>query len=346
MPLSKIPDYIKEKTNEKAKLEDKIEDLEVYIEVLQEQKKDAESLRDKALQDERMTTSELKWYTDLKAELGKYGIPIDDISKFAKLVNNLKQSEYNTEKILTESLDMEVLRVRHKHLQEDIPSLENRKKDLERECSTLQTMRAMHNQVLSKYHDLEIMGFGLNRLQFLWTTIMEIARENNINPEEAVTKFLSDVERQYNNKLGFESKLEGLRNEVNKLNQEEVIIRAGLLSLPLVGPKLMKLTQTGVTEQDIINVAPIFEKYVAGKDRQSFISELESYGSLKSAIQELSKQSERMKVEVTSLETQSRYLSKYNQIIRRTWRIMESRNISLEVEGVSINTLDELAGIR
>jgi hypothetical protein len=136
--------------------------------------------------------------------------------------------------------------------------LENRKKDLERECSTLQTMRAMHNQVLSKYHDLEIMGFGLNRLQFLWTTIMEIARENNINPEEAVTKFLSDVERQYNNKLGFESKLEGLRNEVNKLNQEEVIIRAGLLSLPLVGPKLMKLTQTGVTEQDIINVAAIF----------------------------------------------------------------------------------------
>jgi len=33
----------------------------VYIEVLQEQKKDADSLRDKALQDERMTSSELKY---------------------------------------------------------------------------------------------------------------------------------------------------------------------------------------------------------------------------------------------------------------------------------------------
>jgi cell division protein FtsB len=78
-----------------------------------------------------------------------------------------------------------------------------------------------------------------------------------------------------------------------------------------------------------------------------FISELESYGSPKSAIQELSKESERMKAEVTSLETQRRYLSKYNQIIRRTWRIMESRNISLEVKGDSINALeDELAGVR
>jgi hypothetical protein len=65
---------------------------------------------------------------------------------------------------------------------------------------------------------------------------------------------LSDVERQYNNKLGFESRVEGLRNEVNKLNQEQVTLRTGLLSLPLVGPKLVKLTQSGVTEQDIINV--------------------------------------------------------------------------------------------
>ncbi len=98
------------------------------------------------------------------------------------------------------------------------------------------------------------MGFGLNRLQFLWTTVREIARENNKPVEEAVTKFLSDVERQYNNKLGFESKIEGLRNEVNKLNQEQVMICAGLLSIPLVGPKLVKLTQSGVSEQDIINI--------------------------------------------------------------------------------------------
>jgi hypothetical protein len=38
----------------------RVTNLLVYIEVLREQKKDAECLRDKALQDERMTTSELK----------------------------------------------------------------------------------------------------------------------------------------------------------------------------------------------------------------------------------------------------------------------------------------------
>jgi hypothetical protein len=304
VPLSNIPGYIKEKTNEKGKLEDKIEDLEVLIENFQEEASDALSRRDKALQDEKMTSSELKWYTDLKAELGKYGIRIDDITKLAKFVNNLKECEYDVEKIITESLNLELLRTTHKHLQENIPSLENRKQDLERECSTLETMIAMHNQVLSKYHNLEVMGFGLNRLQFLWTTIREITRENNINPEEAVTKFLSDVESQYNNKLGFESKIESLRSEVNRLNQEQVILRAISLSLPLVGSKLVKLTQNGVTEQDIINIAALLEKY-SGKDSESFVSELEGYGSLKSAIQELSKQSDELKIEVNLLQEQS-----------------------------------------
>jgi hypothetical protein len=32
-------------------------------------------------------------------------------------------------------------------------------------------------------------------------TVNEIARENNMTRKEAVTKFLSDVERQYDNEL-------------------------------------------------------------------------------------------------------------------------------------------------
>jgi hypothetical protein len=152
-------------------------------------------------------------------------------------------------------------------------------------------------------------------LTFLWNTVKEIARENNIPPKEAVTKFLSDVEHQYDNKLGFESKIESLRNEVNRLNQEQATLRSGLLLLPLVGPKLVKLTQSGVTEQDIINIAAVFEKYIAGKDRQSFVSELEVYGGLKSAIQTLSKQSDKMRMEVGSLQTQNRDLNADNQRI-------------------------------
>ncbi|MGC1929651.1 MAG: hypothetical protein WA667_11795, partial [Candidatus Nitrosopolaris sp.] len=179
MPLSKIPDYIKEKTNEKAKLEQEIEELKEQLEELQLQKEAAVSLRDTALQDAKMTRDGVKWYSDLREGLRKYEIPIDDVSKLAKLVNSLRQYEYNAEKVINEFSNLEGLTLQHQYLQETLPSLEERSKDLKRECSTLQTWIAIHKQVLSKYHDLEVMGFGLNQLQFLWTTVREIARENN-----------------------------------------------------------------------------------------------------------------------------------------------------------------------
>jgi len=132
---------------------------------------------------------------------------------------------------------------------------------------------------------------------------------------------LSDVEHQYDNEVGFESKMECLRNEVNKLNHDQASSRAGFILLPLVGPKLVNLTQNGVTEQDIINIAGIFEKYVDGKDRESFDVEVQ-----------------KMKMEVNLLQTQNQDLNKDNQSImssltnsRHTvdWLVYSLRNESL-----------------
>ncbi|MGB6592481.1 MAG: helix-turn-helix domain-containing protein [Candidatus Nitrosopolaris sp.] len=343
LPFSKIADYVKEKTNEKGKLEEEIEKLKEQIETLQLQKSDSESLHDIALENERMTSSVLKWYSDLREELRKYGIPIHDISKFAKLVNNIRQYDYDARKVIDKFSDLDGLRLHHQFLQEAIASLENKNRALDQQRSTLELFVNMHNQILSNYQHLETMGFGLKQLQFLWSTVNEIALENNIPVKGAVTKFLSDVERQYDNKLGFESKIESLRYEVNKLNQEQAMLRAGLILLPLVGPKLVKLTQSGVSEQDIVNIAAVFEKYVAGIDRQSFVSELEVYGGLKSAIQKLSKQSDRMRMEVGLLQTQNRDLKTDNQRILSS--LINSRNAFDFMHGLVNSLRNEILGL-
>ncbi len=41
------------------------------------------------------------------------------------------------------------------------------------------------------------MTFGLKELKQLWPTISEIAKANNIPAEQAVSKFLKDVDEQY-----------------------------------------------------------------------------------------------------------------------------------------------------
>jgi hypothetical protein len=87
--------------------------------------------------------------------------PQNIVFHLAKLVNSLKQYEYDVDNVMNEFLDLEGLRLQYHLLQETLPSFESKKEELKRECSTLNTWIAIHKQVLSKYHDLEVMGFGL-----------------------------------------------------------------------------------------------------------------------------------------------------------------------------------------
>ena len=201
----------------------------------------------------------------------------------------------------------------------------------------------MHNQALSTYQRLDGMGFGLKQLDFLWNTVKEIALENEIRTDEAVTKFLLDVERQYDKKLGYESKIQGLRDEVYKLNQEQSRLRAELLLLPLIGPKLIKLTQNGVSEQDIVNIATVFEKFVAGIDRQSLVSELQTYGGLKSTIRELTKESDTLRKEVASLQTLKKDLNTDNQGMLSN--VVDSRHAFDYLQGRVDSIRNEILGL-
>ena len=109
------------------------------------------------------------------------------------------------------------------------------------------------------YSNLEGMGFGLKELKQLWHSIREIAEANNISPKEAVSKFLKDIEEQYDDKLGFDSKVKEKEEELaqlkNKINHNRLMFRLE----PSIGPTLSNLFQKGVTEQDIVGISQLVE---------------------------------------------------------------------------------------
>jgi hypothetical protein len=105
----------------------------------------------------------------------------------------------------------------------------------------------------------------------------------------------------------------------------------------------LKLTQSGVSEQDIINIAAVFEKYGGLKDRESFVSDLEHYGGLKSAIQELSMQADKMITELGSLQTQNRDLNADNQRIVSS--LVDSRYTLDFMQGYINSSRNEILGL-
>ncbi len=347
IPLSQIPDYIKQKTDYKNKLEKDIEGLQNRIKQLEQERLDAEELRNLSLANERMTASELKWNSDLKIELkNKYGIPIENVSLFAKAIHGLGRYGYDVDKIISEFSDLENLKNQFQLYRDSIPALQNKFENLKGECDFLEQTIATHHQTLAVYNELEQMGFGLKELKLLRHTIAETAKANNISNKQAVQKFIRDVDEQYDDKLGFESKLDKVRSDIVNINDELAISRSKLLVQPLVGPALQRLFENGIKEQDIIELARIFKMYGgSGRgnnpiDKQSLINELAKYGSFKAMIQPLEQKYNELKNEVNSLEAKKNELKNTNHVMLST--LEYSKQIMYYFKGLVNSLRDEI----
>jgi hypothetical protein len=328
VPFSKIPDYIDGKRKEKIKLQEEIESLQDEIASLEAEKSTIEELRDIALDDEKMTTATIKWWSDLRSELGNYGVPIDDVPSFARLINRIKENYgYDIKKVVEAFSDLQLQGLLLKSYREKIPELERRYNNLKREYLSLeQTMNAWR-QTISNCVELANMEFGLKELRLLRDTILEIAVANDIQPDEAVHKFFNDVDGQYNSKIGFETKLRELQTKVGRLVQEEARAQTQLFLTPLVGPSLSRLYQRGVTEQDILDFAELLGNRggritsrgagvgfgVSIHEIRTLITEIRNNGDLNSTLGHLRDRTNNLGSELNSIRSEKESLQMQNE---------------------------------
>jgi predicted nucleic acid-binding Zn-ribbon protein len=332
VPLSQISDFIQQKTNEKKKLEEEIQTLKDEIKTLNEEKLDSEHRRASALYEENMTAIELKSYSDLKEKLGQYGIPIHDVSKFAKAVRGIGQKDYDVGKVIEEFSELESTRSKYWDYKASIPDLKIKYDGLNQEYSKLEQSVNSCKQKLSLNNELQAMGFGIKELKLLRNTIEEIADANNIPPDQAQQKFYKDIEEQYDDKLGFESQLNKLRSEIATVSTNLTFLRTAALAQPLVGPSLQRLFSKGLSEQDIVELANIFERSHSdssndigndnknssssstGIDNKQSLTGLQKYGGKKlTAIQELNQQVDKLRNQIDELQTYKKDLEEQNQ---------------------------------
>ena len=155
VPFSKVSDYIQRKIDEKGKLEAKIRELNNQKWRLLSDISDIERRYHIALDDQKITEDNLKWFSDLKTELGKNGLSVDDVSQLVKVVRGIKQYGFNPEQVLNEFSDLELLKIQCQGYQGSIAKLQNQYESLNLECSLLQEKVYSYNQSLSIYSKLE-----------------------------------------------------------------------------------------------------------------------------------------------------------------------------------------------
>ena len=261
--ISQISFHIEQRKKEYADLKLYKKRLKEDIQKLEIQKRNSIESLSRIKQEEKDVLSYLPWFNDLEEMLwNNYSIKIkDDIQKFSQIVNDFKEHGYDYYKIIQEywkSLSLKLMIDTH---EADIRKLSEQKVSLNNSILSLESEVNLHRQTMNIYSYLEGMGFGLKELKQLWHTIREIVEANNIPPKEAVSKFLKDIDEQYDDKLGFESDVEEKKEELaqlkDKINNNRLMFRLE----PSIGPTLSNLFQKGITEHDIIGINQLVELY-------------------------------------------------------------------------------------
>jgi hypothetical protein len=292
IPLSQIPDYIQEKTNEKRKLEENITRLG-------DEELGAKAELHHALNEKKVSLAELEQFSDLKVELNKLGISVQDVQHFVRTIQGVRQLGYRVDNIVRVVSNWEASSAIQAKLEETIRDLTVNERDLQEEADRLDRRTSIHRQKLSVYEQLRDMGFGLKELKLLFDTITEVSAENKISDKLAVQKFFGDIEKNYDNKLGYDTKLvglkseiEGLKSEIDKQNKELSAVQKVLASKNKVARSLGELILFGFDDQQILNLAWALQSNTSNKE--SLEADLNKYGSLKQLIEELNQEARKL----------------------------------------------------
>ncbi len=205
--ISQLSFHIDQKKNECANLESYKKRLKEDIQKLEIQKNKSISSLSQIKQEEKDALAYLPFFHHLESKLKQYhDINIkDDILSFSQVIDDFKGHGYNAYEIINEYLKPRSLKLDIATKEAHIRSLSEQKASLNNSILTLESQVNLHTQTMNIYYYLEGMGFGLKELKQLWHSIREIAEANNIPPKDAVSKFLQDIDEQYDNKLGFDS---------------------------------------------------------------------------------------------------------------------------------------------
>ena len=121
---------------------------------------------------------------------------------------------------------------------------------------------------------LQGIGFDFKQIKTLWHTIVEIGEANNISREDAVKRFLTEINDHYDDILGLKSKKHELEAEINDLGSQKLKLIAYLNAFSKFGGPFEKLL-------GIINST-------SPEEVSLLIDKLYSVGGVRSAIETLS----------------------------------------------------------
>jgi hypothetical protein len=260
MTLAEIEAYVNTKIAQNKGLDDrnkelvdKKEKLNRSIISLEAKNSELKKTHDLILAQNKEYEEEMKSFLIYKQELEKYGISIpNDIPKFASTVKTIAEYRYDVQKVIDEFFDIQYHQDKLRALKIAIEEEEKRHERLDSQNSSLLKKISFHSSKADLYNELDVAGFGVAELRRLLDTLTSISISNQMDQRVSTHKFFSDLDTQYDAKLGFESAKNKISAEIKLLDAEREKKLENLRNQPFIGPVIGGLLKLGLNDTDII----------------------------------------------------------------------------------------------
>ena len=257
--ISRVSFFIEQKKKEINQLAIKRTTIIEEMKNLIEKKEKVQSQLSNTIREEKKAFSYLQWYSNLKQELlDKFQLVIEEeFEAFAKAINDFNEYDYNTLLLIKEYKDFGSLRQQIDLAGEEIQLKQGIIQDLLKEISNLEVQCYNYKQTISNYQELKQIGFGLKELKQLDGLITEVSFANSIDPTEAVSRLFKELEKNYDTKLGLETKIKEMQNEYEQLKNKVAENQRYLSAQNPVAPNLAYLYSQGLTNDDIVGITEL-----------------------------------------------------------------------------------------
>jgi len=249
-----MPRYLQNKRAEKEQLENQIGDLKMERQRFEKEKLDLEERFISTKNKIAIKFDELDWCLNVRTDLEKEGIPVEDISLLSGFISKIKRYRSN-------NLDTFQIIKR-------IKNIENLEKEIEikkRRCSLLKTdievieehgsklVEDVNSKILKldSLNEIEKMGFTFTELKKLNLRLTEIGVANNMNPHEIKEQFFESLS-QYAYKITAQKELERLNKSITEVEKLLHKKRSNLAYQGMAEKIVQDLVDKGMDESDII----------------------------------------------------------------------------------------------
>ncbi len=219
IPLDQVPEYIKQKLQEKQTLDEHIKEADAILE--------GKNVNIQAI-DEHLALNE---------KLKEYGLSTQDIDKLLKILTNAARYGFDGNRIASKLYDIE--------------DLERKEKGLKNKCKELSKQAAKYKDILPLTKEIAAWGISIAELLALKVGITQAAKHYNLPPLAATLRLIDDI-KKYN-------KINGLREEISALYLQKYTIEQAYSRKSQSLIALATLKGYGLTEDRILQLSNFLE---------------------------------------------------------------------------------------